>query len=105
MNDITFFSRFQEDILAGLKTITLRDSSESHFKPGDILRVGRYEDDRYFCTIEVLTTSTVSLDKLTEQHARQENMSLNQLKRVITEIYPQETNYCVIEFRVLPDER
>lgn len=46
-NDITF-SAFQEDILAGRKTITIRDAAESHFKPGDVLRVGRYEDDGYF---------------------------------------------------------
>lgn len=30
-NDITF-QRFQDDILAGRKTITIRDESESHFK-------------------------------------------------------------------------
>ena len=52
-NDITFFQRFQDDILAGRKTITIRDESESHFKTGDVLRVGRFEDDGYFCTIEV----------------------------------------------------
>lgn len=39
-NDITFFQRFQDDILAGRKTITIRDAAESHFKPGDVLRVG-----------------------------------------------------------------
>ncbi|VEA44300.1 UPF0267 protein [Salmonella enterica subsp. enterica] len=49
-NDITFFQRFQNDILAGRKTITIRDASESHFKAGDMLRVGRFEDDGYFCT-------------------------------------------------------
>ena len=75
-NDITFFQRFQDDIVAGRKTITLRDAAESHFKTGDILRVGRYEDDGYFCTIEVLATSTVTLDTLTERHAEQENMTL-----------------------------
>jgi uncharacterized protein YqfB (UPF0267 family) len=62
-NDITFFKRFQDDILAGRKTITLRDESESHFKAGDILRVGRYEDDGYFCTIEVTGTATVIASK------------------------------------------
>ncbi|SBW75301.1 Uncharacterised protein [Klebsiella pneumoniae] len=36
-NDITFFQRFQDDILAGRKTITIRDAAESHFKPGDVL--------------------------------------------------------------------
>ena len=29
-NDITFFQRFQDDILAGRKIITIRDESESH---------------------------------------------------------------------------
>lgn len=100
-NDITFFKRFQDDILAGRKTITLRDESESHFKPGDILRVGRYEDDGYFCTIEVTSTSTVTLDTLTGQHARQENMTLPELKQVITEIYPGQQQFYVIDFKCL----
>ena len=82
-NDITFFQRFQDDILAGRKTITIRDESESHFKTGDVLRVGRFEDDGYFCTIEVTATSTVTLDTLTEKHAEQENMTLTELKKVI----------------------
>ncbi len=48
-NDITFFFNVSEDdILAGRKTITIRDESESHFKTGDVLRVGRFEDDGYF---------------------------------------------------------
>ena len=46
-NDITFFSVFRTTSSPG-KTITIRDAAESHFKPGDVLRVGRYEDDGYF---------------------------------------------------------
>lgn len=87
-NDITFFQRFQDDILAGRKTITIRDETESHFKTGDVLRVGRFEDDGYFCTIEVTATSTVTLDTLTEKHAEQENMTLTELKKVIAESIP-----------------
>ena len=97
-NDITFFQRFQDDILAGRKTITLRDAAESHFKTGDVLRVGRYEDDGYFCTIRVVATSTVTLDTLSELHAQQENMTLAQLREVIAEIYPEEKQFYVIEF-------
>jgi len=100
-NDITFFQRFQDDILAGRKTITIRDESEAHFKAGDILRVGRYEDDGYFCTIEVTGTSTVTLETLTEKHAQQENMTLGELKRVIAEIYPNQTQFYVIDFKCL----
>ncbi|MEH0887332.1 N(4)-acetylcytidine aminohydrolase [Enterobacter sp. UNJFSC 003] len=100
-NDITFFQRFQEDILAGRKTITIRDESESHFKVGDILRVGRYEDEGYFCTIEVTGTSTVTLEALTEKHAEQENMTLETLKSVIAEIYPNQNQFYVIDFKCI----
>ncbi|EHP6799149.1 ASCH domain-containing protein [Escherichia coli] len=100
-NDITFFQRFQDDILAGRKTITIRDESESQFKTGDVLRVGRFEDDGYFCTIEVTATSTVTLDTLTEKHAEQENMTLTELIKVIADIYPGQTQFYVIEFKCL----
>ena len=100
-NNITFFQRFQDDILAGRKTITLRDAAESHFKAGDVLRVGRYEDDGYFCTIRVVATSTVTLDTLSERHAQQEIMTLAQLREVIAEIYPEEKQFYVIEFEKL----
>ena len=100
-NNITFFQRFQDVILAGRKTITLRDAAESHLKAGDVLRVGRYEDDGYFCTIRVVATSTVTLDTLSEWHAQQENMTLAQLREVIAEIYPEEKQFYVIEFEKL----
>ena len=100
MNDITFYQRFEADILAGRKTITIRDKSESHFKAGDILRVGRFEDNQYFCTIEVLGVSPIMLDNLTEQHAAQENMSLAELKEVIKAIYPSEDKFVLINFKI-----
>ena len=101
MNDITFYQRFEADILAGRKTITIRDKSESHFKAGDILRVGRFEDNQYFCTIEVLSVSSITLDELTEQHAAQENMSLAELKEVIKAIYPSEDKFVLINFKII----
>ena len=100
MNDITFYQRFEADILAGRKTITIRDKSESHFKAGDILRVGRFEDNQYFCTIEVLSVSPIMLDNLTEQHAAQENMSLAELREVIKAIYPSEDKFVLINFKI-----
>ncbi|OBX48373.1 N(4)-acetylcytidine aminohydrolase [Haemophilus haemolyticus] len=99
-NDITFYQRFEADILAGRKTITIRDKSESYFKAGDILRVGRFEDNQYFCTIEVLSVSPITLDKLTELHAKQENMRLEELKEVIQGIYPNEEQFFVIKFKL-----
>ena len=100
MNDITFYQRFEADILAGRKTITIRDKSESHFKAGDILRVGRFEDDQYFCTIEVLSVSPITLDELTEQHAKQENMGVDELREVIRGIYPSEDKFVLINFKI-----
>ncbi len=100
MNDIIFYQRFEADILAGRKMITIRDKSESNFKAGDILRVGRFEDNQYFCTIEVLSVSPITLDELTEQYAKQENMGLDELKEVIQGIYPSEEQFYVINFRL-----
>ena len=101
MNDITFYQRFEADILAGRKTITIRDKSESHFKAGDILRVGRFEDNQYFCTIEVLSVSPITLDELTKQHAAQENMGLEELKEVIQRIYPNDIRFYIIKFHLI----
>lgn len=100
-NDITFYQRFEADILAGRKTITIRDDSESHFKAGDILRVGRFEDKQYFCTIEVLSVSPITLDELTEQHAAQENMMLDELREVIQRIYPNDIRFYIIKFHLI----
>ena len=100
-NDITFYQRFEADILAGRKTITIRDKFESHFKAGDILRVGRFEDNQYFCTIEVLSVSPITIDELTELHAKQENMGLDELKEVIRGIYPTENQLYVIKFKLI----
>lgn len=96
--EITFFSRFEADILAGRKTITIRDSSEFDFQPGEILRVCRNEDGVFFCHIKVNAVTPVTLDALSERHAEQENMSLDELKQVIKEIYPGLEQFYMIEF-------
>ncbi len=44
---ITFFSRFEADILSGKKTITIRDKSESYFQPNQELAVFTNETDRF----------------------------------------------------------
>ena len=67
------------------------------------MRVGRFEDNQYFCTIEVLGVSPITLDELTEQHAKQENMGLEELKDVIWTIYPKEIGFYLIEFKLLKE--
>jgi len=64
------------------------------------LRVGRFEDNQYFCTIEVLNVSPIRLDELTEQHAKQENMTLAELKEVIRGIYPSKDKFYIIHFKI-----
>lgn len=56
-NKITFFTRFEQDILAGRKTITIRDKSESSFQPNQILAVYTNETDRFFANIKVLSVT------------------------------------------------
>jgi UPF0267 protein NTHI1757 len=48
----------------------------------------------------VLSVSPITLDKLTEQHAKQENMGLEELKEVIQGIYPNEEQFFVIKFKL-----
>ncbi|SPW58678.1 putative cytoplasmic protein [Escherichia coli] len=96
-----FFNVSRMTFWLGVKPSPSATESESHFKTGDVLRVGRFEDDGYFCTIEVTATSTVTLDTLTEKHAEQENMTLTELKKVIADIYPDQTQFYVIEFKCL----
>lgn len=65
------------------------------------MRVGRFEDNQYFCTIEVLSVLPITLDELTEQHAKQENMTLAELKEVIREIYPRNNIFYIVNFQRL----
>lgn len=101
MKKITFYGRFEADILAGRKTITLREASDANFVAGDQVRVSRYEDDVYFCTIEVTGVTPVLFDDLNDAHAVQENMTLPELKQVISEIYPGLKQLFMIEFRLI----
>lgn len=101
MKNITFYGRFENDILGGLKTITLREASDADFIAGDQVRVSRYEDNVYFCNIEVTGVTSVQYDDLSDVHARQENMTLPELKQVISEIYPGLKALFMIEFRLI----
>ncbi|MDG6881168.1 ASCH domain [Phocoenobacter uteri] len=101
MNKITFFTRFEQDILSGKKTITIRDHSESHFKPNQILDVFTNETDRFFAKIKVKSVTPILFDELNETHAKQENMSLDQLRDVIKDIYPNDNEFFVIEYQLV----
>lgn len=86
--EMTFFERFESDILSGKKTITLRDESESHYLANTYVKVKTLEESRYFCRLLILSVTPVLFDDLNNFHAKQENMTLTELKSVIQNIYP-----------------
>ncbi|MCF7355210.1 N(4)-acetylcytidine aminohydrolase [Vibrio sp. CK2-1] len=98
--EMTFFARFEDDILAGKKTITIRDEAESHYVPGSVVMVSTLEQGRVFCQLQILSVTPVLLSQLTEFHAEQENMTLPQLKSVIQEIYPGLEQLFVIDYQL-----
>ncbi|GAB3522143.1 N(4)-acetylcytidine aminohydrolase [Photobacterium alginatilyticum] len=97
---MTFFERFETDILAGKKTITIRDESENNYVPGTVVRVSTLEGGREFCSLEILSVEPILFDDLSDFHAQQENMSLPVLKDVIQEIYPGIEQLYVITYKL-----
>jgi len=101
LTEITFFERFEADILAGKKTITIRDESEKNVVKNTKVQVSTYEDGRWFCELLIKDVQPISKDKLTEFHASQENMTLNELNSVIDEIYPNVQSLYVISYQLI----
>ncbi|WP_136484055.1 N(4)-acetylcytidine aminohydrolase [Vibrio sp. H11] len=98
---MTFFARFEADILAGKKVITIRDESESDYQPGTVVEVSTLEEGRYFCHLRIEKVEPVQFSQLTEFHAEQENMTLDQLKQVIGDIYPGIEELYVIHYQLV----
>ncbi|CAM3679311.1 N(4)-acetylcytidine aminohydrolase [Rheinheimera salexigens] len=96
---MTFFTRFEADILAGKKTITIRDGSESNYLPGSTVTLATHESGRVFGQAKILTVTPILFSALSNLHAEQENMSLDELKQVITDIYPSEQQLFVVSFQ------
>ncbi|QQX81978.1 ASCH domain-containing protein [Shewanella sp. KX20019] len=101
MQTITFFERFEDDILAGRKTVTLRDKSESYFEAGQTVNVANLDCGTCYGQLHITSVAWVKFDDLNELHAKQENMSLNELKSLIREIYPEIEALYQINFQLL----
>ncbi len=95
---LSFYQRFEADIVAGLKTITLRDDTCRDLVTGDRLLVTSVPSGRVFGVIEVRATSLVAVTQLDESHARQENMTLAELRAVLQDIYPGLTTLHAVTF-------
>ena len=98
---MTFFERFEADILSGKKTITLRDEAEKHYVPGSVVTVSTFEDGREFCRLKILSVELVLFDALSDYHAEQENMTLNELREVIQDIYPGIQELYLISYQLV----
>ncbi len=101
LSEMTFFERFESDILSGKKTITIRDESENNYQPGSIVQVSTYEDNRWFCQLKIESVEPIQFDELDEFHAQQENMTLDELKAVIRDIYPNTDSLFVITYQLV----
>ena len=95
---ITFFQRFQDDILSRKKTITIRDSSERHYQHGSIVEVFTLEEKEWFCQIKILAIERIMFADLDEVHAKSENMTLEELRETICKIYPGTEELFVISY-------
>lgn len=100
---MTFFERFEADILSAKKTLTIRDETEKNYLPESIVQVSTYEENRWFCSLKIKSVQPILFSDLSEIHAQQENMSLLELKRVIQEIYPGIKELYVIYYELLKD--
>ncbi len=96
---MTFFSRFETDILSGKKVITIRDESEKDYPVDSVVDVSTLEERRWFCRLKILSVEPVLFSELNDFHAEQENMTLPQLKQVIEDIYPGIEQLYVIRYQ------
>ena len=101
LSKITFFERFEADILSGKKTITIRDEAEKDYAPNSVVQVSTYENDRWFCALKIQSVDAIAFSQLSEFHAQQENMTLPELKNVIQEIYPDVEHLYVISYELI----
>lgn len=99
-NDITFFQRFQNDILAGRKPSLFAMPLSPTLKQAMCYAWG---DSKMMVILHYRSDRNVNGDAgyAERKHAQQENMSLDELKRVIAEIYPKQTQFYVIDFKCL----
>lgn len=101
LTSTSFFKRFVPDILSGKKVITIRDESEKDFRIGSIVEVTTFEENEWFCQLEIENVEPILFDELDDYHATQENMTLDELKTVISDIYPGTSKLWVISYRLV----
>lgn len=99
--EITFFERLIPSILSGVKVITIRDESESHYQPNTEVELFANEHRTYYGKLKIITISPLRYDEINEYHAQQEGMTLPVLKALIKEIYPTTDALYLIEYQLV----
>ncbi|MEQ4921939.1 N(4)-acetylcytidine aminohydrolase [Proteus hauseri] len=99
--EITFFERLIPSILSGKKVITIRDESESHYKPGTEVELFANEHRTHYGKLKILSVSELQYSDINEYHAQQEGMALAVLKTLIKEIYPTTNSLYLIEYQLI----
>jgi len=98
---LTFYQRFELDILKGKKTITIRDAKAKNYKVGQTVQASTDHDNKVFAELQIRSIEPLIFDKINDNHAKQENMSLLELRNTIQEIYPEVHELYVIGFQVV----
>ncbi|WP_394129987.1 N(4)-acetylcytidine aminohydrolase [Shewanella maritima] len=98
---ISFYERFVEDIVAGDKSITIRDSADINFPLNKAIDAVIFQTDDVFARLYISSITPLSFDEINAYHAQQENMTIVELKQVIREIYPDQNQFYLIEFTLV----
>ena len=99
---MTFVTRLERQILSGKKTATIRDKSESHYYPGQVVEAFTLEDERKICRLEIVDVENVEFEKLCRKHAKAENLPfVFMLKWLLRKIYPTEASLYFVSFKVV----
>ncbi|CRL59478.1 N(4)-acetylcytidine aminohydrolase [Proteus vulgaris] len=99
--EITFFERLIPSILKEIKVITIRDESESYYKPGSVVELYANEHRTYYGKLKILAVSPLHYDDINAYHAQQEGMTLPVLKALIKDIYPTTQILYLIEYQLV----
>ncbi|MGI2115733.1 N(4)-acetylcytidine aminohydrolase [Shewanella frigidimarina] len=98
---ITFFEFLTPLVVSGLKTITIRDASENHYRPGSQVEVFTLETYKKVCDIVILSVEALAFDDINEFHAAQESLPLIELKQLIQTVYPNQQTLFLISFKLV----
>ncbi|WP_371997170.1 N(4)-acetylcytidine aminohydrolase [Vibrio atlanticus] len=102
LDRMIFFTRLERQILSGKKTATIRDKSESHYYPGQVVEAFTLEDERKICRLEIVDVENVEFENLCRKHAKAENLPfVFMLKWLLRKIYPTESSLYFVSFKVV----